>query len=154
MAWSDGRRDASRVGEDPYGLQRFVEAQEVDGTHERAVGELRAGRKRTHWMWYVFPQLAGLGRSGTAQRYAVSGVEEAKAYLAHPILGPRLITAARALLESDGNDAEAVFGPVDAMKLRSSMTLFMVADPGQTEFAAVLHRYFDGRPDERTTGLL
>lgn len=139
---------------DPFDLRRFVEAQEHAGTYERALTELRTGRKRSHWMWFVFPQLAGLGRSATAQRFAISGVEEAKAYLAHPVLGPRLVTAARALLELGTDDAASVLGGVDAVKLRSSMTLFMVADAGQSEFAGVLARFFDGRPDEATENRL
>ena len=143
-----------RVSEDPYDLQRFVTAQDSDGTYERALVELRTGRKLTHWMWFVLPQLEGLGRTTTAQHYAVSGIDEAKAYLAHPVLGPRLVATARALLEIDADDPAALLGQTDAMKLRSSMTLFTVADPGQTEFAAVLARYFDGRPDEVTESRL
>jgi uncharacterized protein (DUF1810 family) len=138
---------------DPAGsadLDRFVTAQDGGGTYDAALRELRAGRKTSHWMWFVFPQVAGLGRSSTAQHYAVSGLAEARAYLAHPVLGPRLVTAARALTELPGTDPVRVLGSVDAQKLRSSMTLFAAADPDQPVFRAVLDRYFGGAPDEAT----
>ncbi len=138
--------------EDPYDLQRFVDAQA--GTHAQALAELGAGRKAGHWMWFVFPQVAGLGRSPTAQRYAVSGLDEARAHLAHPLLGPRLVEAAQALTDLDGHDPVAVLGPVDAVKLRSSMTLFAHADPAQPVFRAVLDRYFGGQEDDATTSRL
>ncbi len=140
--------------DDDFGLQRFVDAQDRDGTYDQALRELRAGRKRSHWMWFVFPQVAGLGRSGTAQHYAVSGLAEARAYLAHPVLGPRLRDCAVALAELDGTDPVAVFGPVDAQKLRSSMTLFAAAAPDEPVFGAVLEQYFGGTPDEATTSRL
>ena len=133
-------------------LSRFVEAQA--GSYDRALAELRAGRKTGHWMWFVFPQVAGLGRSPTAQHYAISGLEEARAYLAHPVLGPRLVECAQALLDLPGDDAATVLGPVDAVKLRSSMTLFAHADPAQPVFRAVLERYHGGREDEATTSRL
>ncbi len=133
-------------------LSRFVEAQ--DGTYGQALAELRAGRKTGHWMWFVFPQVAGLGRSPTAQHYAISGLDEARAYLAHPVLGARLVECTQALLDLPGSDAAAVLGPVDAMKLRSSMTLFARADPAQPVFRAVLERYFAGQEDEATTSRL
>jgi uncharacterized protein (DUF1810 family) len=136
---------------DAFDLQRFVDAQDSGGTWEQALAELRAGSKRSHWMWFVFPQVAGLGRSPTAQHFAVSGLAEARAYLAHPVLGPRLVEAARALTGLTGGDAARVLGPVDALKLRSSMTLFAAADPGQPVFAQVLDQYFAGEPDEATT---
>ena len=136
---------------DEFGLQRFVEAQDRDGTYEQALRELRGGRKRSHWMWFVFPQVAGLGRSGTAQYYAVSGLDEARAYLAHPVLGPRLRECAAALTGLDAADPVAVFGPVDAQKLRSSMTLFAFAAPDEPVFARVLDQYFGGSRDEATT---
>jgi uncharacterized protein (DUF1810 family) len=139
---------------DPFDLQRFVRAQDAGGTYEAALGELRAGRKRSHWMWFIFPQVAGLGRSATAQHFAVSGLAEAAAYLAHPVLGPRLVRAARVLTELDRTDPVAVLGPVDAQKLRSSMTLFARADPAQTVFQQVLDRFFGGVPDEATTSRL
>jgi uncharacterized protein (DUF1810 family) len=133
-------------------LSRFVDAQA--GTYSQALAELRAGRKTGHWMWFVLPQVAGLGRSPTAQHYAISGLDEARAYLAHPVLGPRLVECAQALLDLPGDDAAAVLGPVDAMKLRSSMTLFAHADPAQPVFRAVLERYFAGQEDEATTSRL
>jgi uncharacterized protein (DUF1810 family) len=133
---------------DPFDLERFVTAQR--GTYDQALAELRAGRKRGHWMWFVFPQIAGLGRSPTAQHYAICNLDEARAYLAHPTLGPRLVDAARALTGLDTTDAVAVLGPVDAMKLRSSMTLFARADPGEPVFRQVLDRYFRGEPDPET----
>ncbi len=137
---------------DPFDLQRFVETQA--GTHDQALAELRAGAKRGHWMWFVFPQVAGLGRSGMAQRYAISGMDEARAYLAHPVLGPRLVECARALTGLAGRTAGQVLGPVDAVKLRSSMTLFAAAAPEEPVFRAVLDRYFDGAEDEATTSRL
>src|SRR5436305_7659483 len=110
------------MDDDPFELSRFARAQEDNGTYERALAELRRGRKQSHWMWFVFPQLAGLGRSGTARRYAISSLEEARAYLEHPVLGKRLRECARVVAETV-DDPVSVFGPVDAMKLRSSMTL-------------------------------
>ncbi|MBB3674307.1 DUF1810 domain-containing protein [Modestobacter versicolor] len=138
---------------DPSDLQRFVEAQE-DGTYEQALAELRAGRKRSHWMWFVFPQVAGLGRSAMAQRYAIDGAAEARAYLAHPVLGPRLRACAEALTGLDGADPVAVLGGIDAQKLRSSMTLFAAVAPDEPVFAAVLDQYFGGARDEATTSRL
>src|SRR5579885_2945306 len=110
--------------EDAFDLARFVDAQDRGATYATAVRELRAGRKRAHWMWFVFPQVAGLGHSPTARHYALSGVDEARAYLDHPVLGPRLRECAAALLALPGSDPVAVLGSVDSMKLRSSMTLF------------------------------
>ena len=138
---------------DPFDLQRFVDAQD-DGTYDRALGELRAGAKRSHWMWFVFPQLAGLGRSETARFYAIADLDEARAYLAHPVLGPRLVECARTLTGLDTHDAVAVFGGIDAQKLRSSMTLFARAAPDEPAFAAVLDQYFDGTEDGGTTSRL
>ncbi|RBY85218.1 DUF1810 domain-containing protein [Blastococcus sp. TF02A-26] len=137
---------------DPFDLQRFVDAQ--SGTYEQALAELRAGAKRSHWMWFVFPQVAGLGRSTMAQRYAISGLDEARAYLAHSVLGPRLVECARALTGLAGRSAEQVFGSVDALKLRSSMTLFAAATPDEPVFGEVLDRYFAGERDEATTARL
>jgi uncharacterized protein (DUF1810 family) len=137
-----------------FELDRFVSAQDSGGTYAQALAELRRGRKTSHWMWFVFPQVAGLGRSGTAQRYAVSGFDEARAYLAHPVLGPRLRESAEALLGLENASAEQVLGSVDAMKLRSSMTLFSRAAPDEQLFGHVLERYFDGHPDARTDELL
>ena len=135
---------------DSLDLDRFVEAQDAGGTYDEALAELRAGRKNGHWMWFVFPQVAGLGSSPTAREYAVSGLDEARAYLAHPVLGPRLLQAARALLDGPGTSATQVLGHVDAMKLRSSMTLFLRASPGGTTFDAVLARFYGGEPDPAT----
>jgi len=131
-------------------LQRFVEAQDGGGTYERALAELRAGRKASHWMWFVFPQRAGLGQSETSRRYAIASAEEARAYLDHPVLGPRLVECAEALLGHEGKSATEIMGGIDAIKLRSSMTLFAALAPGQPAFQRVLERYFDGEPDEAT----
>ncbi|HEX2264998.1 MAG TPA: DUF1810 domain-containing protein [Solirubrobacterales bacterium] len=136
---------------DPDRLQRFVEAQDGGGTYERALAELRAGRKASHWMWFVFPQIAGLGRSEMSRRYAISSPEEARAYLDHPVLGPRLVECARALLEHEGRSATEIMGGIDATKLRSSMTLFAAVAPEEPAFRQILDRYFDGEPDEATT---
>ena len=138
---------------DAFDLQRFIDAQDAGGTYDQALAELRAGAKRSHWMWFVLPQLAGLGHSATAQRYAVSGVEEARAYLAHAVLGARLRECAAALTALDTGDAVAVLGGIDAQKLHSSMTLF-AAVSDEPVFGAVLDQYFGGRPDRGTTALL
>jgi uncharacterized protein (DUF1810 family) len=140
--------------DDPFDLGRFVRAQDEGGTYDRAVGELRDGRKRSHWMWFVFPQVAGLGHSAMAQRYAISGLDEARAYARHPVLGPRLSTVATALLALPGSDAVAVLGGIDAQKLHSSMTLFGRAAPDEAVFGAVLDRYFGGGEDEATLARL
>lgn len=140
--------------DDPYRLQRFVDAQDSNGTYQRAVAELRAGRKVSHWMWFVFPQIAGLGFSAMSQRYAISSLAEARAYLRHPVLGPRLVECARIIADTEGKNAEEIFGPVDALKLRSSMTLFAAAAPDEPAFGAVLEKYFDGEPDESTLARL
>ncbi len=137
--------------EDPYDLQRFVTAQDAGGTYDRAAAELRAGRKTSHWMWFVFPQMAGLGYSPTSQKYAITSLAEARAYLSHPVLGPRLTECATILAGLPGRTAEQIFGEVDALKLRSSMTLFIhAAAPGQPAFGQVLDRYFNGVPDSAT----
>lgn len=132
-------------------LQRFVDAQ--GGSIEGVLGELRAGRKTGHWIWFVFPQLAGLGRSELSRFYALRSVEEAAAYLAHPVLGPRLLAATDALLSS-GRGAAAVLGPVDARKVCSSMTLFHRAAPDEPRFRRVLDRLYEGRADPLTDALL
>jgi uncharacterized protein (DUF1810 family) len=129
-------------------LERFVEAQA--GTYDSALAELRAGSKRGHWMWFVFPQIAGLGRSPMAQRYAIASLDEARAYAAHPLLGPRLRECAAALTALPGSDPVAVMGGIDAMKLRSSMTLFARAAPDEPVFREVLEQYFGGEPDPET----
>jgi uncharacterized protein (DUF1810 family) len=137
---------------DPFALQRFVDAQR--DSYDQALAELRAGSKRTHWMWFVFPQIAGLGRSATAQHFAISGLDEARAYLDHPVLGPRLEQSAQALLDIDTTDPVALLGSIDAQKLRSSMTLFAHADPDRAVFRAVLDRFFEGNEDDATTARL
>jgi uncharacterized protein (DUF1810 family) len=139
---------------DPYGLERFVSAQNRAGTYAAAVDELRAGRKRSHWMWFVFPQVAGLGHSSMSRTYAISSLDEARAYLAHPILGPRLAECARILAEIDGLTAQDIFGGIDSIKLRSSMTLFARADPANPVFGRVLDAYFGGAADDATERLL
>jgi uncharacterized protein (DUF1810 family) len=139
---------------DPHDLDRFVRAQD-GGTYESALGELRRGRKTGHWMWFVFPQIAGLGRSATAERYAIRSLAEARAYLAHPVLGPRLLECAEAVAAvPEGRSAESVLGGIDAVKLRSSATLFLRADPGVAVFARVLDRFSGGAPDPATDRLL
>jgi uncharacterized protein (DUF1810 family) len=142
--------------DDPFDLERFVRAQDSHGTYPSALAELRAGAKRSHWMWFVFPQIAGLGRTPTAQRYAVSGLPEARAYLAHPVLGPRLVECAEALLALATSDPDLVLGPVDAMKLRSSMTLFEAASGSAVGgvFGRVLDRFYDRARDDLTLELL
>lgn len=131
-------------------LTRFVTAQDEGRTYDAALRELRAGRKTTHWMWFVFPQVAGLGRSSTAQHFALAGVPHAQAYQAHPVLGPRLRECCQALLSLETADAAAVLGSVDAQKLRSSMTVFTLAAPDDPLFTAVLDRFHGGQPDPLT----
>ena len=135
--------------EDPYRLDRFVAAQD-DGNYRAAVAELRAGRKTGHWMWFIFPQVAGLGRSAIAQHFAISSADEAQAYLRHPVLGPRLRECAQILAGRDAKSADQILGSVDAMKLRSSMTLFMSAAPDEPVFQEVLDKYFGGVADQLT----
>jgi uncharacterized protein (DUF1810 family) len=133
-----------------YDLQRFVTAQDAGGTYERAVAELRHGRKTRHWMWFVFPQIAGLGQSPTSRTYAISSLTEARQYLAHPLLGPRLLECAAIVAGLSGRTAAQIFGGIDAQKLRSSMTLFMRAAPAEPVFRQVLDQYFGGTPDAAT----
>jgi uncharacterized protein (DUF1810 family) len=139
---------------DPFELERFVDAQDAGGAYASAVRELQDGRKLSHWMWFVFPQIAGLGRSPTAQRFAISGMPEAQAFRAHPVLGPRLLECARTLTTLSATDAVTILGPVDAQKLRSSMTLFARTAPQERVFQEVLDRYFDGECDPATTSRL
>jgi uncharacterized protein (DUF1810 family) len=159
---------------DPWRLDRFVAAQDRGGTYRRAVAELRAGAKVSHWMWFVFPQVAGLGMSAMSREYAISSADEARAYLAHPVLGPRLRECARIVADTEDRTAEQVFGYVDAVKLRSSMTLFAAAaaatrdgatqgspaggtapgESGATVFREVLGKYFGGVPDAETLARL
>ena len=133
--------------DDPHDLQRFIDAQA--GVIDRALAELRAGAKRSHWMWFIFPQVAGLGFSAMARRYAIASRREAEAYLQHPLLGPRLIACTRAVLAVEGRSAHQIFGSPDDLKFRSSITLFDAVAPDGT-FAEALRKYFDGRPDEAT----
>ncbi|MEO6018936.1 MAG: DUF1810 domain-containing protein [Knoellia sp.] len=140
------------------GLSRFVEAQNATGTYAAALAELRRGRKTTHWMWFIFPQISGLGRSEMAQRYAVADLAEAHAYLADPVLGQRLRQCCEVLAELTVSDAQSVFGGIDAVKLRSSMTLFALAaeddDLSRSLCMRVLEKYFDGAQDPATLQLL
>ncbi len=133
-------------------LSRFVKAQEYD--YDQALREIRSGRKRSHWMWYIFPQIRGLGFSSTAQYYAIRDLNEAKEYLAHPVLGARLKEISSALLELDGLSASEIFGYPDDLKLRSSMTLFRLADLNCDIFERVLEKYYDGKPDDRTVSIV
>ena len=133
-----------------YDLERFVDAQNEHGTYDHAVDELRRGRKTSHWMWFIFPQIAGLGHSATSRRYAISSLEEARAYLEHPVLGPRLRECAGLVAQTRGQRAEQIFGGIDAQKLQSSMTLFMRAAPDEPLFQQVLDQYFGGRADAAT----
>lgn len=132
-------------------LSRFLKAQEQD--YERALREIRSGRKRSHWMWYIFPQIQGLGFSPTAQYYAIRDLQEARDYLAHPVLGARLKEISSALLDLNGLSASEIFGYPDDLKLRSSMTLFRMADLNEPVFLEVLEKYYDGKPDARTVEL-
>ena len=135
---------------DPFSLRRFVIAQDEGGAYELATGELRAGRKTGHWMWFVFPQIAGLGQSAMSRRYAIASLAEARAYLEHPVLGARLIECAGILTELSGRSAHDIFGSLDAVKLRSSMTLFARTAPDIGVFGGVLADYFDGIADPQT----
>jgi uncharacterized protein (DUF1810 family) len=133
-------------------LDRFASAQR--GSYDGAVGELLRGRKTGHWMWFIFPQIAGLGRSEMSRRYGIGSLGEAQAYLAHPVLGPRLRECAAALLSVSGRSAEEILGQIDAVKLRSSMTLFHRAAPDEAVFREVLERYYSGVPDPATDAIL
>jgi len=135
---------------DPYSLERFVTAQNAGGTYDHAVEELRRGRKTTHWMWFVFPQIAGLGQSHMSRTYAISSLDEARAYLQHSVLGPRLRECAAIVAGSPVRTALEIFGGIDTQKLQSSMTLFLRVDPAEPVFRQVLDRYFAGRPDPAT----
>jgi uncharacterized protein (DUF1810 family) len=140
------------IAADPHDLARFVEAQKHD--YAQALSEIRRGQKRSHWMWYVFPQFDGLGFSSTSRRYSIKSVAEAEAYLRHPILGPRLLESARATLGVEGRSALEVFGSPDDMKLRSCATLFASISPAGSVFEQILNRYFGGEPDDTTLQLL
>ncbi len=136
---------------DKYNLLRFLNAQE--DTYQVALKELQEGRKRSHWMWYIFPQLKHLGHSYSAKFYGISGIEEAAAYLQHPVLGQRLREVSETIINLPNNDAEAIFGGIDAIKLRSSMTLFDVVSPDDV-FGRVLDKYFNGQRDNKTTNII
>jgi uncharacterized protein (DUF1810 family) len=135
-----------------HNLARFVDAQHPD--YARALAEIRSGRKRSHWMWYIFPQMAGLGQSPTSMHFAIRSVDEAAAYLAHPVLGPRLIECAEAVLAIEGRTASEIFGSPDDLKLRSCATLFASVSPPGSPFERILDQYFGGERDERTVALL
>ena len=135
-----------------YDLQRFVEAQER--SYQQALSEIRMGRKESHWMWFIFPQVNGLGSSSMAQRFAIHSIEEADAYLRHPILGSRLIEISSALLQLKGDDADQVFGSPDNMKLKSSMTLFSLVPTGNDVFQKVLDKFSHGQRDQATLKIL
>jgi uncharacterized protein (DUF1810 family) len=137
---------------DPFNLERFVDAQAP--VYERVRRELEAGRKESHWMWFIFPQIAGLGQSAMSIRFAISSIDEAKAYLAHPVLGPRLRECARLALDIEGGTARSIFGSIDEMKFRSSMTLFASAAPDEDAFQRCLDKYFAGKPDPGTLARL
>ena len=137
---------------DPFDLQRFVDAQRAD--YDRALREIRNGRKQSHWMWYVFPQFAGLGMSPTSQRYAIGSLAEASAYLAHPVLGPRLLECADVVLALRDRSALEVFGAPDDMKLRSSATLFAAVSPAGSAFHRIVEQYFGGDLDDGTRALI
>lgn len=137
---------------DPYDLARFLAAQ--DRHYAQVLTELRGGRKTSHWMWYIFPQIRGLGSSETSRFYAISSLAEAKAYLAHPILGPRLLACTALVNEVANRSIIDIFGDIDAMKFRSSMTLFREASADGDAFRAALDKYFDGKPDDLTLAAL
>jgi uncharacterized protein (DUF1810 family) len=143
---------ASPVNTDPYNLSRFVEAQTHD--YDQALSEIRAGRKQSHWMWYVFPQFQGLGSSPTSRHFAITSAAEAGAYLAHPTLGSRLLECAEAVLRIQGRSALEIFGSPDDMKLRSCATLFAAVSSGESPFQRIIEKYFQGERDKRTIQLL
>jgi uncharacterized protein (DUF1810 family) len=140
------------TAEDQYNLNRFLQAQEED--YERALSEIRSGRKRTHWMWYIFPQLDGLAFSSTAKHYAIRGVDEARAYLAHPVLGARLHECAEAVVQIENYSAREIFGTPDDLKLRSCATLFAHVSPAGSVFRQLLEKYYAGQRDDKTLELL
>lgn len=137
---------------DDYNLQRFLDAQAT--TYETVLAELRAWRKSSHWIWFVFPQIQGLGHSAMAQQFAISSLDEAKAYLQHPVLGPRLRECTQLALDVNGRSAEEIFGYPDHLKFRSCMTLFLTATTDNKLFKAALLKYFDGKPDQLTLDIL
>jgi len=136
------------ANQDPFALERFVAAQ--TGVIDRVLDELRAGRKQSHWMWFIFPQLAGLGRSPTAVHYAIASLDEARAYLAHPVLGARLRACTELVFDVEGKSAHDIFGSPDDLKFHSSLTLFARAAPSERIFSQALEKYFASRPDNAT----
>ncbi len=140
------------MANDPHDLGRFVQAQSDD--YAQALDEIKAGRKRSHWMWYVFPQVDGLGSSSMARRYAIQSIAEARAYLDHPVLGPRLVEIAEAALGVEGRSASEIFGSPDDLKLKSCATLFASVSPPGSVFARLLERFFGGERDPKTLGLI
>ena len=134
--------------DDPHDLSRFVVAQAED--YEQALAEIKGGRKRSHWIWYIFPQIEGLGFSSMSRRYAIKSLDEARAYLDHPVLGPRLVECAEAALGIEGRSAHNIFGSPDDLKLRSCATLFASVTPADSVFARLLDRFFEGNPDGKT----
>jgi uncharacterized protein (DUF1810 family) len=144
--------ERSRDTEDPFDLARFATAQE--GVYKRALAEIQAGNKQTHWMWFIFPQIDGLGFSSTAKHYAIKGPEEARRYLAHPALGPRLRECAEAILAAEGRSASEILGTPDDLKLKSSMTLFETVGGQNSVFGRVLDKYYQGKRDTRTLDIL
>jgi len=147
---SDGNERSDSV--DPHQLIRFVQAQE--GEYDRALGEIESGRKRSHWMWYIFPQFDGLGFSSTSKFYSIKSIAEAKAYLSHPILGPRLLECTESALAVSGRTASEIFGSPDDMKLKSCATLFATISPTDSVFHKLLDKYFQGQRDDKTLQLL
>jgi len=143
---------ATEPESNPHDLNRFVQAQASD--YDQALAEVRRGRKSSHWMWYVFPQIDGLGFSSMSRRYAIKSLDEAKAYLAHPVLGPRLIESAESALGVEGRSAKEIFGSPDDMKLKSCATLFEAVSPQDSVFARLLDRYFKGERDRKTLELI
>ena len=135
-----------------YDIRRFIEPQQRD--FDRALAEIRAGRKRTHWIWYIFPQVQGLGHSDYCHLYGIYGLEEATAYLADEYLADHLLTISRAFLELDSDDAEDILGPIDALKVRSCMTLFALVEGADPVFRQVIDKYYGGEPDSRTLEIL
>jgi uncharacterized protein (DUF1810 family) len=146
------RLKAMSGASDRFDLERFVRAQAR--TYEAALAEIRSGRKRSHWMWYVFPQVAGLGVSGTSQHYAIGGAAEARAYLAHPVIGPRLVECVEAVLKVQGRSAREIFGSPDVLKLRSCATLFAQVSPPGSVFERLIEKCYEGERDARTQELL
>jgi len=137
---------------DPYDLSRFLQAQEDD--YEQALSEIASGRNRSHWMWYIFPQIDGLAFSSTSKRYSIKSLDEARAYLDHPILGPRLRECAEAVVRLEGRSAREIFGSPDDLKLRSCATLFACVSPPGSVFDRLLTKYYQGRRDDKTLHLL